>query len=530
MDQVMFLKEHDYNAQQLGELIWTQSHQTVSDFLKKIPEARQFRMKYEDLVTTPEETMKLMCETIGLPFHPDLVKPYSDIEQKMTDGIHEGSKPMGDPLLLKHGKINAKLADTWKQVAEDDFLGEPTWKLAEEFGYGKSEEESVKEETIQDLEESVEEVAPESQEAIVVPMPELKKSEISSEDQVPLGGFRGGKDGVAESVELKLDDDEVEKLLAEREETLAKKIFLEKEKEIQKEETAEKIEQQISDAKLASKDIAIIGMSGRFPGAKNLDEFWKNLVEEKDVSVEFTAEELAAEGIDPEVLNDPNYIKRGMPLDDVDCFDASFFGYLPKEAALMDPQHRIFLECAYSALEDAGYVSENYKDSIGIFGGVARNTYLINNVITHPRYFKSIEDFTKGTTQEKDFPATKVAYKLNLKGPAVNVQTACSSSGVAVHLACQSLLANDCGMVLVGGGRIQPPVRSGHVHTDGHALSPDGYCRTFDADADGMVRGNGMAFIVLKKLENAIVDGDSCLLYTSPSPRDATLSRMPSSA
>ena len=150
--------------------------------------------------------------------------------------------------------------------------------------------------------------------------------------------------------------------------------------------------------------------------------------------------------------------------------------------------------------------AEKYKGTIGIYGGVARNTYLVNNVFTHPKYFKSIEDFTKGITQEKDFPATRVAYKLNLKGAAVNVQTACSSSGVAVHLACQNLLAGDNDMMLVGGGRIQPPVEAGHLHTEGHALSPDGYCRSFDADADGMVRGNGMAFIVLKKLEKAIAE------------------------
>ncbi|MEM8907525.1 MAG: beta-ketoacyl synthase N-terminal-like domain-containing protein, partial [Bacteroidota bacterium] len=180
----------------------------------------------------------------------------------------------------------------------------------------------------------------------------------------------------------------------------------------------------------------------------------------------------------------------------------------PKEAMLMDPQHRIFLECAYAALEDAGYDSENYEGTIGVFGGVARNTYLVNNVLTHPNFFQSLDDFQQGIALEKDFPATRVAYQLNLKGPAVNVQTACSSSGVAVHLACQSLLAGDCDLVIVGGGRIQPPLRAGHWHKEGHALSPDGYCRTFDAQAQGMVRGNGMAFIVLRRLEDAQAAGD----------------------
>jgi len=374
-----------------------------------------------------------MCETIGLPFHPNLLNPYSDIEKKMTDGLYDNSKPMGDPNLLKHNSIQTQKAEEWKKVKNDNFLADHTWKLATEIGYSSLED------------------TPQSQ------SPNSKHQTPNPEPQT----------------------------------------------------STPKLQQTNPKSRIPNHDIAIIGMSGRFPGAKNLDEFWQNLVDEKDVSVEFSAEELQANGIDPNLLNDPNYVKRGMPLQDADKFDASFFGYLPKEAALMDPQHRIFLECAYAALEDAGYTSEKYKGLIGVYGGVARNTYLVNNVITHPNYFRSIEDFTKGITQEKDFPSTRVAYKLNLKGAAVNIQTACSSSGVAVHLACQNLLTGDNDMVLVGGGRIQPPVEAGHLHTEGHALSPDGYCRSFDAEADGMVRGNGMAFIVLKKLENAIADGDN---------------------
>ncbi len=258
-----------------------------------------------------------------------------------------------------------------------------------------------------------------------------------------------------------------------------------------------------------SNDIAIVGMSIRVAGAENIDEFWHNLISEKDVSVVYTKEDLIAEGIDPSVLQDEDYVNRGMPLKDYQCFDHKFFGYTPNESALMDPQHRIYLQQAYKALEHAGYDAEKYPGKIGIVGGIARNTYLVNNVITHPNFFKSIEDFQLGITLEKDFPATRVAYKLNLKGPAINVQTACSSSGVALHLACQSLLAGDSNMMLVGGGRIQPPVYKGHIHHEGHALSPDGYCRAFDATAQGMVRGNGMAFIVIKKLEDAIKDGDS---------------------
>ncbi len=437
MDQVMFLKKHNYNSRNTGELIWTESHHNIDNFLKGIPADRQFRIIYEDLVQQPKQVMEAMCETIGLPFHPNLLNPYLDIEKKMTDGLYDNSKPMGDPNLLKHGSIKSKKAEEWKKVKDDNFLHAETWKLAEEIGYESLEGKKKQVASIQKVIQN---------QLVSKPKSNIKQEQLITPDSsiIPPTG-----------------------------------------------------------------DVAIIGMSGRFPGAKNLNEFWENLINEKDVSVEFTAEELQANGIDPNLLNDPNYVRRGMPLQDADKFDASFFGYLPKEAALMDPQHRIFLECAYAALEGAGYVSEKYKGTIGIYGGVARNTYLVNNVITHPKYFKSIEDFTKGITQEKDFPATRVAYKLNLKGAAINVQTACSSSGVAVHLACQNLLSGDNDMMLVGGGRIQPPVEAGHLHTEGHALSPDGYCRSFDADADGMVRGNGMAFIVLKKLEKAIADGDS---------------------
>ena len=432
MDQVMFLEKHDYDSKETGELIWTESHKNISKFLEKIPDDRQFRIRYEDLVTDPEKVMNEMCEVVGLPFHPSLIKPYLDIENKMTDGLYDSSKPMGDPNLYKFKSIQAQKAGEWKDAQDDNFLSSTTWKLAEKLGY--------------------------------------HKTNINFNQNLPLPAGR------SKSTNQKVENQK---------------------------------ENQTYQNSPLNQDIAIVGMSGRFPGAKNLDELWQNLIDEKDVSVEFNAEELEANGIDPNLLNDPNYVKRGMPLQDADKFDATFFGYLPKEAALMDPQHRIFLECAYAALEDAGYASQKYKGLIGIYGGVARNTYLVNNVITHPNYFKSIEDFTKGITQEKDFPATRVAYKLNLKGAAVNIQTACSSSGVAVHLACQSLLSGDNDIMLVGGGRIQPPVEAGHLHTEGHALSPDGYCRSFDANADGMVRGNGMAFIVLKKLENAIANGDT---------------------
>jgi len=408
MDQVMYLKEHPYSARELGELIWNHSHFNVLNFLKDIPQNRQFQLSYEDLVRDPEAQMNALCQRFNIDFHKDLLSPYKDIDRKMTDGLYQDSKPMGDIRLLQHGKIKAGLAEAWKGVNEDNFLSASTWKIAEQLNFSKPVEE--------------------------------RKTK-----------FEKGK---------------------------------------------------------VENDIAIVGMSVRLPGAENVEEFWKNLVEEKDVSVEFTAEELRQAGVSQEDFDDPDYVRRGMPLADYDCFDARFFGYTPREAALMDPQHRIFLEVAYGALEDAGYDPDRFEGKIGMFGGVARNTYLVNNVMSHPKYFQSLEDFTRGITQEKDFPATRVAYKLNLKGPALNVQTACSSSGVALHLACQSLKSGDSDMVLVGGGRIQPPVTAGHIHTEGHALSPDGYCRAFDADAQGMVRGNGMAMILIKRLKDALRDGD----------------------
>ncbi len=452
MDQVMFLQSNEYDAEQIGELIWQESHQNIATFLEGIPAHRQASLLYEDLVSNPEQAIRQVCAQIGLSFHPDMLRPYDNAEKKMMDGLYADSKAMGDPNFVKYGKIIANKAEEWKKVATDNFLHQQTWKLAEKLGYNQGPFKIPKVQTINNI---------------------VERDNEPSEN----GTFN---DNTLNEAKQSQDLDTTTNL------------------QFQKNKNTEN----------AQTDIAIIGMSGRFPGAENIQTFWQNLVEEKDVSVSFTEEELRADGVNDELLKNPNYVKRGMPLQDADKFDASFFGYLPKEAALIDPQHRIFLECAYAALEDAGYSSENHQGNIGVFGSVAKNTYLHNNILSHPNYYNSIENFTQGITQEKDFTATRVAYNLNLKGPALSIQTACSGSGVAVHLACQSLLTGDNDAVIVGGGRIQPPLASGHLHTDGHALSPDGYCRPFDASADGMVRGNGMAFLVLKKLDKAIADGD----------------------
>jgi amino acid adenylation domain-containing protein len=256
-------------------------------------------------------------------------------------------------------------------------------------------------------------------------------------------------------------------------------------------------------------EIAIVGMAGRFPGAANVDEFWRNLCQGVEAVRPFAPEEMAEAGVDAETLKNPNYVKAGIVLEDADCFDAAFFGYKPREVELMDPQHRIFLECAWSALEHAGYDSEEYEGQIGVFGAVARNNYLLHNLLPNRELVESAGLHQIVIGNDKDYPATRAAFKLNLRGPCLSVQTACSSSGVAIHLACQSLLAGECDMALAGGGRILVPMTAGYLYEEGGIQSPDGHCRAFDAKAQGTVLGSGIAMLVLKRLSDALRDGDS---------------------
>jgi len=257
-----------------------------------------------------------------------------------------------------------------------------------------------------------------------------------------------------------------------------------------------------------AEDIAIIGMSCRLPGASNTEEFWKNLHDGVESRYEVTAEDLIAAGLDPKLLDDPNYIPICMPLDNVEDFDAEFFGYRPREAELMDPQQRIFLESAWSAMEDAGYTPSHCHMQVGIFGGVARNAYQLHNIASQEELRINSGDYHILLGNDKDFLVTRVAYKMNLTGPAMSVQTACSASGVALHLARQSLLNNDCKMAIVGGGRIMSPHRIGYHYVDGNVLSADGHVNAFDEKASGMVRGSGMSMVVLKRLSDAVEDKD----------------------
>src|SRR6185369_3765306 len=255
-------------------------------------------------------------------------------------------------------------------------------------------------------------------------------------------------------------------------------------------------------------DIAIIGMAGRFPDAANLREFWLNLRNGVESMREFSEDEMLAAGVSEELLRQDRYVRRGTELKDPEFFDAEFFGFTPREAEAMDPQQRIFLECAWEALEDAGYDSSSYPLPIGMFAGAATNTYMFQ-LISNRELFRSVGGFQTKLLNDKDFLTTRVSYKLGLKGPSLTVQTACSTSLVAVHLACQSLLNGECSMALAGGVTIVLPQRMGYLPQDGGLTSPDGHCRPFDARAAGIVGGSGAGLVLLKRLSDALADGDS---------------------
>lgn len=255
-------------------------------------------------------------------------------------------------------------------------------------------------------------------------------------------------------------------------------------------------------------DIAIIGMSCRVPGAKDLNTFWQNLRNGVESISFFSDSELESLGIESALLNNPNYVKAFGELSEIELFDASFFGFSAKEAEIMDPQHRLFLECAWKAIESAGYDPERYEGSIGVYAGAGMNTYVLNNLAQQLDLSEPVANYQVMVGNDKDFLSTRVSYKLNLTGPSVNIQNACSTSLVAVHLACQSLLNNECDMTLAGGVSVLLPNNAGYLYQEGMILSPDGHCRAFDAQAQGTVGGNGLGIVVLKRLADAIADGD----------------------
>jgi amino acid adenylation domain-containing protein len=254
--------------------------------------------------------------------------------------------------------------------------------------------------------------------------------------------------------------------------------------------------------------IAIIGMAGRFPGARNLEEFMHNLEAGLESITFFTDEELIAAGIEPDLLQNPNYVKANGVLDDIEMFDANFFGFTPREAEITDPQHRLFMEVAWEALEISGYNPDKYEGLIGVYAGSGMNSYLFENLGNHTDIIDSMGLFQLMQSNNNEFMSTQVSYKLNLKGPSINIGTACSTALVAVQTALRSLLAGDCDIALAGGSSITIQQKTGYLYQDEGILSPDGHCRAFDAKAQGAVGGSGVGIVVLKRLDDAMRDGD----------------------
>ncbi len=255
-------------------------------------------------------------------------------------------------------------------------------------------------------------------------------------------------------------------------------------------------------------EIAIVGMACRFPGAKDVGEFWRNLRDGVESITFLKDEEIEPSLVDPARIDHPNYVKAASMLDDVEFFDAAFFGITPREAEVMDPQQRVFLECAWEALEHAGYDPNTYKGAIGLFAGARTNTYLFN-LFSNRELSETMDAFEIGLGNDLAFLPTRVSHKLNLRGPSCAVHTACSTSLVAVHLACQSLLIDECQMALAGGIAINIPQRTGYLYQPGGIVSPDGHCRPFDAAAQGTLFGSGAGLVVLKRLEDALRHRDT---------------------
>jgi acyl transferase domain-containing protein len=255
-------------------------------------------------------------------------------------------------------------------------------------------------------------------------------------------------------------------------------------------------------------DIAIVGMAGRFPGANTVDELWCNVRDGAESITFFTADDLRISGVDKKLLEDPDYVRAAALMDDPDQFDASFFGYTARDAKLMDPQHRILLECAWEAMENAGYGPGTIERPVGVFAGATINTYLLLNLASNPDLMNALDPVQINVTNGADFLTTRISYKLDLKGPSHLVQSACSTSLVAVHIACQSLLNEECDMALAGGVSINQKLARGYRFVEGGIASPDGRCRAFDARAQGTLFGSGVGLVVLKRLKDALADGD----------------------
>jgi len=253
-------------------------------------------------------------------------------------------------------------------------------------------------------------------------------------------------------------------------------------------------------------DIAIVGLAGKFPGADSVDKYWQNLVQGRESIRFFEDEELARAGVPRDVYQRPGYVKAAPVINGPGLFDARFFNYSQREAEVMDPQHRLFLQCCYHALENAGHTADGFDGRVGVYAGSAMNTYFLFANLAH--HFTT-DYLPTLLASDKDFLSTRVSYQLNLTGPSLTIQTACSTSLVAIHTACQSLLNEECDMALAGGVAIRVPHIAGHQAEEGSVFSPDGHCRPFDASAAGTIFGSGAGVVVLKRAADAVADGDT---------------------
>ena len=254
--------------------------------------------------------------------------------------------------------------------------------------------------------------------------------------------------------------------------------------------------------------VAIIGLAGRFPGAADLDGFWRNIVNGVECLDVPTDADLDRAGVTSDIRSKPNFVRRSTALDGTANFDANFFGMSPRDAQIVDPQHRIFLECAWEALESAGYAAGTADQAVGVYAGASMNTYLLQ-ILRDPALVASVGGYQLMLGNDKDFLCTRVSYKLNLKGPSVTIQTACSTSMVAVVTACQALSHGECDLALAGGVSVSVPERSGYLYEEGMIFSPDGHCRPFDATAQGTRGSAGAGIVVLKRLADAVRDRDT---------------------
>lgn len=260
--------------------------------------------------------------------------------------------------------------------------------------------------------------------------------------------------------------------------------------------------------------IAVIGMAGRFPGSDSVAQFWRNLSTDTELIVDVSEQDLAANQVTERALESHSYIRRAAMMDGIDEFDAEFFGFNNQTARTMDPQHRLFLQTSWHAFEDAGVDPADYDGSIGVFATSSASGYLLHNLMSHMSPASIIgegatfEMVNLSLHNDKDHIATRVAHQFNLRGPALAVQTACSSSLLAVHLACQSILSGESDMALAGGSSIRVPNQVGYWHQAGAMTSPSGHCRPFDVRADGTIFGSGVGVVLLKPLEDALEDGD----------------------